>query len=445
MGVRDASCEKGEFPFLLSSPDNYGRTYDCLPPLSYYSVGTMRPARRKEVEKWHAENRTMSFNFDTSLRKYCEMDVHVLKMCVLAFRDLFLSITSDPEKAVQGICPFYKSFTLAAACNRVFRQLFLEKDTLALLHVEEAERKMQTHSVAAIKWLKWLNVSENLEPPIQHARNGGEVTVLSRPVDGYREYRGRKYVYDFMGCLFHGHISHMNPHMFHPFRKCPMKNLHDATMARIQELRKAGYIVKYIWQCEWNEKLKKDKALTNVVNDLTVDEPLNPRDALAGGRCNALRLYCEPAEGYCLRYFDIKSLYPSVLNHNEYMLQHPKIITENFGNLDEVHMKYRGLIKCTVLPPQNLYLPVLHMHVGGKLLFPLCRTCAENKSQTVCQHLEAERVLSGTYCDVELKKAVELGYKVKSVSSVWHYDEWKSGVFSGYIKKFFQVKEEVIY
>ena len=83
---------------------------------------------------------------------------------------------------------------------------------------------------------------------------------------------------------------------------------------------------------------------------------------------------------------------------------HPEIITENF---DEDISNYFGLIKCTVLPPRGLFHPVLPHHGQDKLMFALCKTCADTGNQTPCAHSDAERAIQGTWCSVELKKALE--------------------------------------
>ena len=41
---------------------------------------------------------------------------------------------------------------------------------------------------------------------------------------------------------------------------------------------------------------------------------------------------------------------------------------------------YFGLMHCRISPPQGLYHTVLPYRTGGKFLFPLCRTCAEENS-----------------------------------------------------------------
>ena len=240
----ETTCKKGEFPYLLSSPSNYGKVWDSLPPLSYYSVDNMTPSRRETVKRWHSENRNKEFDFDEELKSYCLDDVKVLKLCVLEFRKIFIEITKHPQKAIKGICPFYKSFTLAGACNRVFRQLFLKRNYLALLHIEQQDLKLQNHSIASSQWLKYLNVSQNLHPQIRHARNGGEITILGLPVDGYRETSPNdRVVYRFLGCWFHGHISHISPDMIHPLSKVKMHSLYSKTVERTKKLKENGYSV----------------------------------------------------------------------------------------------------------------------------------------------------------------------------------------------------------
>ncbi len=87
---------------------------------------------------------------------------------------------------------------------------------------------------------------------------------------------------------------------------------------------------------------------------------------------------------------------------------YPEIITENFRDIST----YFGLVKCTVLPPRGLFHPVLPYRASGKLMFPLCKTCADTTNKTTCTHSDAERAILGTWCHVELLKALEKGYQI---------------------------------
>lgn len=59
---------------------------------------------------------------------------------------------------------------------------------------------------------------------------------------------------------------------------------------------------------------------------------------------------------------------------------------------------------------------MLPVKCNGKLLFPLCGTCAENMQQTMCDHTDNERAIIGTWITEEVKLSVKKGYKVIDVS-----------------------------
>ena len=93
---------------------------------------------------------------------------------------------------------------------------------------------------------------------------------------------------------------------------------------------------------------------------------------------------------------------------------------------------------------------VLPYKFGGKLLFPLCRTCAESESSDLCTCNDADRTIHGRFCTPELHKAVELGYKIIQIYEVHHWAETtqydpaskSGGLFAGYITLFLKYKQE---
>jgi len=77
---------------------------------------------------------------------------------------------------------------------------------------------------------------------------------------------------------------------------------------------------------------------------------------------------------------------------------------------------YFGLATVDILPPAGLFHPVLPMHCGQKLTFPLCCSCVQEEQAKPmlerthdCPHSDADRMLRGTWCTPELVKAVEKG------------------------------------
>ena len=75
------------------------------------------------------------------------------------------------------------------------------------------------------------------------------------------------------------------------------------------------------------------------------------------------------------------------------------------------------LMKCTVVPPKNLYHPVRPYRYNKKLLFCLCRSCVHEQNMSgECRHFaDAERVLEGTWVTDELRLAVNKWYKILEI------------------------------
>ena len=117
---------------------------------------------------------------------------------------------------------------------------------------------------------------------------------------------------------------------------------------------------------------------------------------------------------------------------------HPEIITENFADIST----YFGLIKCTVLPPRGLLHPVLPYRTKDKLMFPLCKTCADTLNQNPCTHSDQERAILGTWCHVELMKVIEKGYEVLEIHEVWHWHQTTDKLFKDYVDTFLKMKQE---
>ncbi|EFA12679.1 hypothetical protein TcasGA2_TC010703 [Tribolium castaneum] len=108
-----------------------------------------------------------------------------------------------------------------------------------------------------------------------------------------------------------------------------------------------------------------------------------------------------------------------------------------------------GFIKCRILPPQNLYHPVLPYKCNGKLTFPLCKLCVETSYQNVCSHSNDERSFIGTFVADELRKSLELGYRILELKEIWSYrtrqydrKSESSCLFSQYVNTFLKIKQE---
>ena len=153
-----------------------------------------------------------------------------------------------------------------------------------------------------------------------------------------------------------------------------------------------------------------------------------------------------------IKYVDVCSLYPYICKRGKYPIGHPKIyVGEEYAHIMGLNNDIslvNGLIKCEVLPPLNLYNPVLPVRAHGKLIFPLCRTCYEDMIQEAYPHQDSnERILRGTWVSEEIKEAVKYGYLIKYVYEIWQYEmtqydprERKGSIFAEYINEFFTQK-----
>jgi hypothetical protein len=279
----------------------------------------------------------------------------------------------------------------------------------------------------------------SLDANIRHAKNGGEVKIGPYTVDGYDE--ASHTVYEFYGCYWHG-CPDCYPNLAtenHPHHvQKTYQDVYEDTGRRAKVLEDQGYTVVSIWEHEFDRIVSQTPQLQQFIENLDFQDPLNPRDALYGGRTNATRLYCEEGD---MRYVDVCSLYPYVLKYKPFPIGHPQIITSDFEDVSQ----YFGLIRCRVIPPHGLYHPVLPYKTGGNLLFPLCRTCAEERDlgpDDRCTHTDAERSLTGTWVTSELHKALEMGYQLDQMYEVWHFPQTSDDLFASYINTFLKIKQE---
>ena len=241
-----------------------------------------------------------------------------------------------------GVDPFAQSITLPSACHYVYRRNFMKSQSIGIIPTHGYN--CETTSFKAIKWLKYIMMSEKLL--IQHARNGIEKKIYNYKVDGWCEQT--KTVYEFNGCFFHGCPICYKPETFNVMKNETMGEIFAKHLIRINKIQSAPNVKEVIemWECSYEKKIQQDKDFACFVENEMLKKPLEPRDALAGGRTNAFILYHVGKMGYV----DFTSLYPYIQKYGRFPLGHPEIIMENFGSIEN----YFGLIFCKVLPPSNL-------------------------------------------------------------------------------------------
>ena len=117
-------------------------------------------------------------------------------------------------------------------------------------------------------------------------------------------------------------------------------------------------------------------------------------------------------------------------------LQSPRNNYEDI-NFNKDVSNYFGLIEYTVLPPRGLFHPVLPYHAQDKLMFALCKTCADTGNQTPCTHSDAERAIQGTWSSVEVMNALEKGYRIVQLHKVWRFPQKPEKIITDQGTEFF--------
>ncbi|XP_043272012.1 uncharacterized protein [Venturia canescens] len=441
---------KGSFPHLFNRPENQNYI-GPMPPAADYSPDTMRPEERERFFAWYNElkNASYVFNFSNELITYCKNDVTILRQACVVFRKMFM----DSGR----VCSFSENTTIASACFQICRKNFLKPNTIGIIPTG-GYRWVHNQSKKAIYWLVWMEHS--LIRRIIHAGRSREFKLPQNLlVDGYYETPDSTHVLQFHGCYWHGCLSCFTVNRDRVQSDGDTLNERlERTNAISQRIRSSGYTLTEIWECAYDGMIKTDLEMSAFVSDhpLVRAEPLNPRDAFFGGRTENMVTLYDVKDGEQIRYVDVCSLYPYICRYGKYPVGHPTVYVgdecraltgpENNISLSRVE----GLVKCTVLPLQNLYHPVLPVRMHQRLLFGLCRSCCETMNQDACPHEDpAERVFSGTWVVDELRKAIACGYKILTVSEIWQYeitqynrDTQEGGLFTGYINTFLKIKQE---
>ncbi len=439
---------KGFFPHFMNTVDNQSYV-GPMPARDYYDPEGMSTSRKAEFEKWYADRVAEDYQFDFKheLLAYCQSDVKLLQEGCEVFREEF--------QAVAGFDPMEKCLTIASACNLYYRTVCMTNNTLGSEPVRGWHGKGKTHSHAAMEWLYYLNHelrSDNVTDTdrIAHARNHGEHTIRVGTrqihVDGIDERAN--IVYEFNGCYYHGcPVCFPNRDKRHAkLDDRTMRDVYEDTQTRADLIRRAGYELVEMWECQWNRLKKENESIRSFVQSLDLVTRLEPREAFYGGRTNAVKLHHVTEDDEHIHYVDFTSLYPWVNKNCVYPMGHPVILSEP-GHTDL--SQFFGLVKCRVLPPYELYHPVLPYRSGGKLTFPLCRSCVETEQSkpltersSCCAHTPEERALTGTWCTPEIEEAVKQGYVIQHVHEVWHFERRSSHLFTSYVNTFLKMKQE---
>ncbi len=150
------------------------------------------------------------------------------------------------------------------------------------------------------------------------------------------------------------------------------------------------------------------------------DMTIQPRDALFGGRTEAFKSYVTTNQHQKIYCYDVVSAYPTVNALDDYAVGFRRYTDRSVEDIR--NDAFIGLVKCDVVPPKDLYIPVLPERENGRLMFHL-------------------KPMTGTWTTVELRKALQKGYQITKIYAVAEYDRYK-GLMKDYVGAFLQMKVE---
>jgi len=87
---------------------------------------------------------------------------------------------------------------------------------------------------------------------------------------------------------------------------------YERTISRIEQITRAGYLVKVQWECEFDASKIIEQKSELLTHPIVMNSPLNTRDALYGGRTEAIYLHHKIDENETIQYCDVMSLYPYI-------------------------------------------------------------------------------------------------------------------------------------
>ena len=117
----------------------------------------------------------------------------------------------------------------------------------------------------AINWLEW--EAKNTEQHIRHQGNDSEKLIGMKRLPVYGFCRDTNTVYEFQGCIWHGHRCWMTKkhNGVNPVNGKNLDDLYHHTQDRIQYIKEQGYNVVEMWECQWLASIKRDPELSRFI------------------------------------------------------------------------------------------------------------------------------------------------------------------------------------
>lgn len=394
---------KGFFPMKADSSENEFEIFTKPFPIEDYLPNNLSPKRYQELVKFVEEENQKYLqnpdNYRISLRdlrhEYNEKDVLIGAEGLKIFRDTFMELTGCERDPLTFI-------TITQASAQTFIDHFMPENSIPLPN-----------------------------PYIESKRYELSTINLINGIPHYFAKDQRIYSCLYEGCIY-CHAHGRNYLTGFNYETQLQKRKKDKVKKPIQFCHIEKDINEY-----YSKNITMEKWLTYFEYSL-----MRMRGAAGGGRTEAWRLFyiCRPDEQ--ILYYDCNGMYPHIMSTGRFPSSQ-SIYIDDLIKCQELFdsNQLEGVLKCSILPPDRLYVPVLNLKFDDEhyCLPVLCFTCAwdfcftENK-HTRCEHSDEERTLHGEWHIDEIKLAIEQGYKLIKIHSAIHHERTRTDIFTDYME-----------
>lgn len=429
------NLSKGYYPYKFNTAENINYV-GVYPSVEYFGIDNLSQSEKDTFLKWYNKiSVTNVFDNKSELLKYCKLDVEILLVGCIKFMVDFYNAT--------GISVYQEGVTIPNCCMLGFRKKFLKPNTIACI-----TSNYTNQSKIANQWLIYENIKAKGTIKFNLCYGEYRLDRGGLMVDGYNPNNDT--VYQFWGCYWHGHLKcqKRNPQNCERFKNEPDTRYSD-TLKKIENIKSNGYKLIQIWECDFLLFLQKNPDIKSAIlqDPLLQQSAIDCRDSIYGGRVEVFKMYhkiqSQSQSNEKIRYLDFTSLYPYVNKNCAYPKGHPKIYYGDACNQIDLN-KSHGIIKCLILPPKNLLIPVLPIRSEGRLVFPLCFLCTIKLNVNKCDHSDKERSMVGTWVIAEVLKAISNNYKIITIYEIWCFEvvSGDNGLFTEYVNNFLKSKQE---
>jgi hypothetical protein len=136
----DLTCRKGFYLHFFNTASNMNYVGVYRKP-EFYGAEYMSADERAPFLEWHQKQAGKVFSNKEEFLAYCMDDVNVLRQACCVFRNLKL-VKMDP---------FREAITISSICRKVFRTMFLKRDTVGIIP-RAGYRMGDKQSIEGLKW-----------------------------------------------------------------------------------------------------------------------------------------------------------------------------------------------------------------------------------------------------------------------------------------------------